>query len=282
MENRTLDGHDRIRILCVDDEASILKALRRIFLETAYEVMTAASGEEGLNVLAQSPPIQVVISDYRMPGMTGVDFLREVRRRWPETVRIVLSGFADTASIVAAINEGEIYRFIPKPWNDEDLKIAIANAVERFALHRRNDELAAALLEKNAELERINAELERLVEERTRDIAFQGRVLQGSQTILDVLPVAVIGLDMHGLIVWYNRWAQSLFGAAILGEEARGRLPAVVQGFIGEVIARGTHARWIELDGIRLRAKGAVMHAGDQHGVILVFDVHEGAKEEST
>ncbi len=74
-----------------------------------------------------------------MPNMNGVEFLREVRTRWPDTVRIVLSGYADTASIVSAINEGEIYRFIPKPWNDDDLKVTIANAIERYHLLKKND-----------------------------------------------------------------------------------------------------------------------------------------------
>jgi two-component system NtrC family sensor kinase len=120
-----------IRILFVDDEINVLRSLERVFLEENYEILTASTGTEGFSVLQTVSPVQVVISDYRMPGMNGVDFLKEVRKLWPDTVRIVLSGYADAASIVAAINEGQIYKFIPKPWNDDELKVTVVNALER-------------------------------------------------------------------------------------------------------------------------------------------------------
>ena len=110
---------ERARILCVDDEPNVLRALERMFLDEEYEILTAPSALEGLQALERIQPVQIVVSDYRMPAMNGVDFLREVCRRWPDTVRIVLSGYADTAAVVAAINDGEIYKFIPKPWNDD-------------------------------------------------------------------------------------------------------------------------------------------------------------------
>ncbi len=144
---------EQVRILCVDDEISILKTLKRLFMDSEYEVLTASSSGEGLDLLSSTQPIQVVISDYRMPGINGVEFLQEVCRTWPQTVRIVLSGYADTASIVSAINEGEIYKFIPKPWNDDELKITIANALERYILHKKNIELTEELQDKNEELQ---------------------------------------------------------------------------------------------------------------------------------
>src|SRR6266536_904479 len=107
---------EQIRILFVDDEKNVLRSLERTFLDEDYEILTATTGAEGLAVLQNNSPVQVVISDYRMPEMNGVDFLRKVCNQWPETVRIVPSGYADTASIVSAINEGQIYKFIPKPW----------------------------------------------------------------------------------------------------------------------------------------------------------------------
>jgi len=121
-----------VTILCVDDEANVLKSLRRLFLDENYEILTAESGQEGLALLEQHQPVQVVISDYRMPEMDGVAFFKEVHERWPDTVRIVLSGYADTAAVVAAINEGQVYKFIPKPWNDDELKVAIGKAVDVF------------------------------------------------------------------------------------------------------------------------------------------------------
>jgi two-component system NtrC family sensor kinase len=151
-----------IRILLVDDEINVLRALERTFLDEEYEVLTASSGSEGLSILQDVSPVQVVVSDYRMPQMNGVDFLREVRRQWPDTVRIVLSGYADTAVVISAINEGEIYKFIAKPWNDDELRIAIINALERYSLNKKNIELTEALSAKIEELKQANADLERL------------------------------------------------------------------------------------------------------------------------
>ena len=151
---------EQIRILLVDDEVNVLRALERTFLDEEYEVLTASSGSEGLSILQDVSPVQVVVSDYRMPQMNGVDFLREVRRRWPDTVRIVLSGYADTAVVISAINEGEIYKFIAKPWNDDELRIAIINALERYSLNKKNIELTEALSAKIEELKQANAALE--------------------------------------------------------------------------------------------------------------------------
>ncbi|MFA6284152.1 MAG: response regulator, partial [Desulfurivibrionaceae bacterium] len=151
---------ENVTILCVDDEANVLKSLKRLFLDEEYEILTAESGKEGLALLEQHEPVQVVISDYRMPEMDGVAFFKEVHERWPDTVRIVLSGYADTAVVVAAINEGQVYKFIPKPWNDDELKVAIAKALERYFLVKANNELNEELRQANDELSRIAAQLE--------------------------------------------------------------------------------------------------------------------------
>ena len=122
---------EEIKILCVDDERNVLKSLRRLFMdEDNYEIFVAESGAEGLEVLEEEGDIRMIISDYRMPEMTGVEFLRQANEKWPETVRIVLSGYADTSAVVEAINEGQIYKFIPKPWNDEELLSSISAALQ--------------------------------------------------------------------------------------------------------------------------------------------------------
>jgi two-component system NtrC family sensor kinase len=146
---------ESIKLLCVDDERNVLRALERIFMDDDYEILTAGSGDEGLALFAENPDIQVVLSDYRMPGMNGVEFLRQVCEKYPDTVRIVLSGYADTSAVVAAINEGQIYKFVSKPWSDEELRQTVAKAVESFALHRQNEVLVkelAALRQELAEL----------------------------------------------------------------------------------------------------------------------------------
>ena len=123
---------EAIRILFIDDEANILRALERVFLDEEYEILTARSASEALEILSSVSPVQVVVSDYRMPQMNGVELLRTVREKWPETVRAVLSGYADTEAVVSAINDGQIYRFIPKPWNDVELRMTIAAAVKQY------------------------------------------------------------------------------------------------------------------------------------------------------
>ena len=260
-----------VRILCVDDEVPILKALRRIFMDTDYEILTASSGAEALELLSDT--IQVVVSDYRMPAMNGVDFLREVRRKWPDTVRIVLSGYADTASIVSAINEGEIYKFIPKPWNDDELKVTIDNAVERYFLHKKNIELTLQLQDTNEELRLINENLERMVEERTQELLFQNQALRISQNIMSALPVAVIGIDPAGMVVLYNKMGSSLFGEAILGTERFTTFPSEINDFIDRVMEKGFVTGEIPYAGRTLKTKGIVMnHSDDQQGIVLVFD----------
>jgi two-component system NtrC family sensor kinase len=145
--------NEPIRILCVDDEKNVLRAVERLFLDDEYEMFTALSGEEGLRILEREKNIQIVLSDYRMPGMNGVEFLREVCRLHPETVRIVLSGYANTEAVVAATNEGEIYKFIPKPWDAEELRSTIRGGLERYFLRRQNTILLAELRKAKSILE---------------------------------------------------------------------------------------------------------------------------------
>ncbi len=195
---------ESVKILCVDDEKNVLRSLERIFLDDDYEILTASSGEEGLRLLEVEQPCQIIISDYRMPAMDGVEFLKAVYQRWPDTVRIVLSGYADAASIVAAINDGHIYKFIPKPWNDDDLRVTINNSLERYFLKKRNRELMD-------ELARANNELERKVEKRTAELKLHNQALTFSQSMLDALPVAVIGVDSEGMIVHGSKRAEQIF-----------------------------------------------------------------------
>lgn len=193
-----------IRILCVDDERNVLRSLERIFLDDDYEIVTAGSGEEGLEIMAESgDSFQVVVSDYRMPVMNGVEFLKAVYERWPDTVRIVLSGYADAGAIVAAINEGHIYKFIPKPWNDEELRVTIQNCLERYALLKKNRELLD-------ELAHANQVLELKVQQRTEDLELRNKALEFSQTMLGNLPVGVVGIDEGGLIAHCNSKAAGI------------------------------------------------------------------------
>lgn len=266
---------ENVTILCVDDEANVLKSLKRLFLDEEYEILTAESGKEGIALLEQHEPVQVVISDYRMPEMDGVAFFKEVHERWPDTVRIVLSGYADTAVVVAAINEGQVYKFIPKPWNDDELKVAIAKALERYFLVKANNELNEELRQANDELSRIAAQLEEKVTERTEELLFQNKVLRHSQIILNTLPVGVVGFDRDGVLVQRNRFAEEVlqdFHHSPLGAAAAEVLPPDWAALLAEMQPKKGVSRVLALAGQQFCVQGAMMAEPDgQAGTVLVF-----------
>jgi response regulator RpfG family c-di-GMP phosphodiesterase len=156
-------------ILCVDDEPNILSALQRLLSREGYVVKVASSASEGIRLL-ESQPFVLVISDLRMPEIDGIEFLVQVRARWPETLRILLTGQADMAKTVSAINQGEVYRFIAKPWNNDELLLNIRNAIEyQYLVHDRN-RLFLLTQEQNKQLLLINEHLETMVLDRTSEL----------------------------------------------------------------------------------------------------------------
>lgn len=128
------------KILFVDDEVNVLKAMLRIFRRENYTLLTACSGPEALELL-QKEPVHVVISDHRMPLMTGADLLRKIKALYPQTIRIMLTGHADVNAIMGAVNEGAVYKFITKPWDDEDLRLTVSLALEQYDLIQENKTL---------------------------------------------------------------------------------------------------------------------------------------------
>jgi response regulator RpfG family c-di-GMP phosphodiesterase len=156
-------------LLFVDDEANILKALKRLFRSAEYMVHTAESGAEGLKILEHTP-IDLIISDMRMPQMDGAEFLTQAATRWPDTLRILLTGYADLESTVAAVNNGRIYCYCSKPWDDNELKIVVNNAIEQKRLRDERQKLFAIIDRQNAELKELNAHLEEKVERRTEQL----------------------------------------------------------------------------------------------------------------
>lgn len=153
-------------ILCVDDEPGILSALRRLFRAKGFDVRVAEGGLAGLEALAQQSA-DVVISDMRMPQMDGVAFLAQVRQRWPDTMRLLLTGYADITSTMGAINEGEIFRYIAKPWDDNDILLIVRSALQQRSLELERRRLQALVAAQNNELKKLNADLEGVVAERT-------------------------------------------------------------------------------------------------------------------
>lgn len=156
-------------VLFVDDEASILSSLRRLFRPQGYRILVAESGAAGLDILAKEP-VDLVVSDMRMPEMDGAAFLEKVRAGWPKVVRILLTGYADITSTINAINKGEIYRYIAKPWDDNDIVLIVRDALDRQRLEHENARLLALTTSQNEELKALNSGLEARVKERTAEL----------------------------------------------------------------------------------------------------------------
>ena len=232
-------AHTRPRLLIVDDEVAILETMTFTF-EDDYEVFTSPSATEALALLEKHGPVAVVISDQRMPEMTGVEFLSRVFKRSPATQRIILTGFADMSAIIRAINDGHVYAYITKPWEPDHLKQVVRRAAEHYALTVENERLLADLRSANVFLEGV----------------------------MDQLDTGAVALDARGVVRAVNKPARQYLG---LVGDARGKelgevlTPEVHERFGSAVnCIRGDHEMShsdIDLpvgDGVRLRIK---MHA---------------------
>ena len=182
-------------VLCVDDEVNIQNALRRLLRRAGYQVLTASGGVEGLNLL-QANPVDLVISDMRMPQMDGVEFLGEVRAMHPGVLRILLTGYADIGSTVGAINHGQILRYVAKPWNDDDLLAMVASSLEIKRLERERDRLEKLTQKQNAELKELNEGLEQKVAQRTQEVSGANQKLR--QNFITSIKVFSNLIDLRG------------------------------------------------------------------------------------
>ncbi len=183
-------------VLCVDDETAILNSLRRLFLDEPWQTLFAASGESGLQ-LAVAHEIDLVLADFRMPGMDGVEFLRRVRAVRPDCLRVVLSGYADVTLVVNGLNEGLIYRFLSKPWNDDELRHHVRGLLDKQRLRRENRRLLA-------ETAALKARLEQRVDAATPATQDKDRTIEFARIALESVPAAVVCVDGRGNILMAN------------------------------------------------------------------------------
>src|SRR5207253_5891579 len=160
--SRRAADHDRVmdRLLFVDDEPFVLKALKRTFALEGFEVVTAERPADALEMLQENSDFVVIGSDYRMPEMNGAEFLQRARELAPQSYRLLISAVEELHAAVDAINRGEIYRFVPKPWDRDDLLHIVRGAVDDYHLRRNYQEMTALLHAKNAELSGLNKSLE--------------------------------------------------------------------------------------------------------------------------
>ena len=225
-------------ILCVDDEENILNALKRLLRREGYILKTAKSGLEGLEILKEND-IHLVICDQRMPDMGGTEFLAKVKDEYPDIIRVILTGYTDVDSISESVNKGHIYKFLLKPWNDQNLKLEIRQCIEQYKLAQINRMLQGKVVEQNKELRKINENLEAMVRERTKDLKIQNKALEISQAILEDLPIPVIGISSDLIVVMVNIKAMvlSVNGKYFqVGHDISGHFPPEIEARIVKVI----------------------------------------------
>ncbi len=226
-----LDRRSRQRtLLLVDDEENIVAALRRLLRAEGWLLLSATSAEQALELMARHE-VDVILSDQRMPGMTGVELLRRARQLYPETIRLVLSGYTELQSITDAINEGAIYKFLAKPWDDEQLRVHLREAFALKEMADQNRRLDREVQAANRELAELNRRLQTLLsaqrEQNVREVGSR----EAAQELLDAVPVPVFGIDDEGLLVFANAPAQALFGldGKQLGGSAAEQLPQTLR-----------------------------------------------------
>lgn len=217
-------------LLLVDDEDHILSALKRLFRRDGYRVLTAGSGAQGLEVLSANA-VDVIVSDQRMPGMTGVEFLRRAKEMRADTVRMTLSGYTDLQSIIDAVNEGAVYKFLTKPWDDVRLREHVAQAFRVRELAEENRRLARGITAANTELAEANRRLKCLADREHGRVDAMTGAADAARGLVDLMPIAVFGFDPEGLLAYANRAALDLVPAwaASLGSQADPALLRVLE-----------------------------------------------------
>lgn len=146
------------RIMLVDDDENVLRALKRVLAQDNYHIETFTSGAEALKRIKAGGEFELVISDYRMPGMDGIFFLTTLNQLRPGILRMVLSAYTDMEALLAAINEAHIFRCITKPWHDYELRTTVAHALMHHAVLMENQRLANQVRAQREELERLEVE----------------------------------------------------------------------------------------------------------------------------
>jgi CheY-like chemotaxis protein len=234
---------DQPYILCVDDEPGIVRAIRRILKTEPVNVLIAASGPEGLEILRKQP-VSLILTDYRMPEMNGIEFLEQAAPLCPDAFRMILTGYAEAHVLVEAVNRGQIYKILYKPFQEEDIKLTVRSGLEHHARNRENRALLEELGQRNKQLAILNQKLKTGLEGTKADLTISSTALGMAQQLLNEIPAAVIGIEPSGQIVFANKLANSWFApqtalriASLVGAWTTDVLPESIQEHLKKMIA---------------------------------------------
>ncbi|WP_196160367.1 response regulator [Reinekea sp. G2M2-21] len=193
------------KIMIVDDEANVAKSVKRLLEANDFDVVVAEDGKSALQMLRNETEVSVVVSDQRMPKMTGSELFSQLSVERPDIKRILLTGYTDLDSIRDAVNKGNIFRFLLKPWDDDELLACVEEGEHVFMVQQENKRL-------RKELELSNTNLEYAVEQKTRVLNMNIRSLERYEKIVENLPVGVICVSDDGMVVLANQHFCHEFG----------------------------------------------------------------------
>ncbi|MBN2064307.1 MAG: response regulator, partial [Sedimentisphaerales bacterium] len=234
------------RILLIDDDDKILRSLQRLLKNEGYEIHTATRAGDAISMLSKDR-FALVLTDQLMPEMLGTELLEIIEQQWPDTIRIILTGYSEIDTIIDAINKGHIFRFVSKPWDDDRLKLDIKIAVDQYRLKMENSLMAERIRRQNDKLIQLNNQLA----QHFWDVSTG---MTRIHDLLDILDVAVIVIDTDGMIIEANDKVGEYFNldnAGYIGTMAQNILPELLTTDTnnpkpqqGTLIFNGRHLQW--------------------------------------
>lgn len=183
-------------VLFVDDEPNILRAIKRALFTMDVNLLLSESGAKALEIMSKQD-VHVVISDMKMPQMSGAELLEQVAKNYPETFRVVLTGYADIESTIKAVNQGKIHRYLQKPWDNQELIAVVEEGLERVKLKTENERLQKLTRLQNKKLKDVNSSLEQVVQKRTRQIKAALNKIEKHNLAMEQVLYNVISINPH-------------------------------------------------------------------------------------
>ena len=209
-----------IKVLIVDDEPNVAKSVNRLLMSVGYDTTVVQGGDEALDLLQSGHQFNVVVSDQRMPKMTGAQLFEKMQQQYPLIKRILLTGYTDLDSLRAAVNNGHIYRFLLKPWDDDELIQSVTDAAAANKLSLENQRL-------NQELKEMNSTLEERIDQKTRVLKMNLNALERYEDILEQTPIGIMCVSEEDMVVLANNAARDMlqFRTALEGLKYNEVLP---------------------------------------------------------